>query len=50
LGAKLPVARRCACQRIAVDGATPNRVAAARQLIPASIDASNRVRKSIERG
>jgi hypothetical protein len=29
LGEKLPVSRRCACQRIAVAGATPNRTAAA---------------------
>lgn len=50
LGAKLPVARRCACHRIAGEGATPNRAAAARQLVPASIAASSRVRKSIERG
>jgi hypothetical protein len=34
LGAGSPVARRCACHRIAVDAATPNRTVAARQLIP----------------
>jgi hypothetical protein len=50
LGAKLPVARRCARHRIAVDGVNPNRTAAPRQLAPASIAASSRVRKFIERG
>jgi hypothetical protein len=44
----LPVAVRCDCQRIAVDAATPNLAAAARLLIPPSIAASNRDRKSIE--
>jgi hypothetical protein len=37
LGAKLPVARRCASPRIAVDGDPPNRAAADRQLISPSI-------------
>jgi hypothetical protein len=44
----LPVAVRCDCQRIAVEGATPNLAAADRLLIPLSIAASNRDRKSIE--
>ena len=46
----MPVFWRCPCQRIAVDGATPKRAAAARQLIPSSIAARSRERKSIERG
>ncbi len=50
LGAKAPVSRRCACQRMAVDGATPKRAAAPRQLSPPSIAARSRVRKSIDRG
>ena len=49
LGEKSPVSRRCACQRIAVDGATPKRVAVARQLIPSSTAARSRERKSIGR-
>jgi hypothetical protein len=35
---------------MAVEGATPNRAAAARQLIPSSIEAITRARKSIESG
>lgn len=50
LGAKSPVSRRCASQRITVDGATPNRTAAPRQLMPPSIAAKARARKSIDRG
>lgn len=41
--------RRCPDHRIAVDGAIPNRTAAARQLRPWSIAAKTRTRKSIER-
>jgi hypothetical protein len=50
LAAKAPVSRRSAYQRIAVEGATPNRAAAARQLNPLSIAAKSRERKSIESG
>jgi len=48
-GAMSPVSRCCARQRTAVEGATPNRSAAARQLDPLSTAAKSRVRKSIER-
>jgi hypothetical protein len=41
---------RVAPKRIAVEGATPNRAAAARQLNPLSIAAKSRERKSIESG
>ena len=34
MGAKLPVSRRCASQRIAVEGATPNRVAERLDVVP----------------
>ena len=42
--------RRCRCQRISVDGATPNRTAPARQLILSSIADKRRERKSIGKG
>lgn len=50
LGAKSPVSRRRACPRIAVEAATPNRLEAARQLIPPFTAAKSRERRSIERG
>lgn len=49
-GSKLPVARRCASQRITDDTDTPKRPAAARQLIPASTAANARFLKSIASG
>jgi putative transposase len=49
-GAKLPVDRRCASQRITDDTDTPNRPAAARRLILASTAASARLLKSIASG
>lgn len=49
-GSKLPVARRCASQRITDDTDTPKRPAAARQLIPASPAANARFLKSIASG
>lgn len=50
LAAKVPVSRRRAYQRIAVEGATPNRAPAARQLNSLSIAAKIRERKSIGSG
>jgi len=44
------VLRRWSCQRITVAAATPNRRAAARQLIPSSTAASARDRRSIDNG
>ncbi len=49
-GAKLPVARLCASQRITDDTDTPKRPAAARRLIPASTAANARLLKSIDSG
>lgn len=49
-GAKPPVSRRCASQRITDDTDTPKRPAAARRLIPASTAASARALKSIDSG
>jgi hypothetical protein len=49
-GSKLPVARRCASQRITDATDTPNRPAAARRLIPASTAANARLLKSIDSG
>jgi len=46
----VPVLRRWSCHRITVAAATPNRTAAARQLIPSSTAASARERKSIDNG
>jgi len=50
LGAKLPVARRAATQRMTDDTPTPKRFAAARRLMPASTAAKARVRRSMESG
>jgi len=47
-GAKDPVDRRSMSQRIAVDGATPYRAAAARRLKPVSIASITRSLRSIE--
>ena len=49
-GAKPPVARRDASQRITEDTETPNRLAEARRLIPASTAANARTLKSIANG
>jgi hypothetical protein len=49
-GAKLPVERRAASQRITDEIDTPNRPAAARRLIPPSTAASARALKSINSG
>ena len=49
-GAKLPVARRAASQRITEDTDTPKRAAAARRLIPLSTAASARARRSTDSG
>ena len=49
-GAKLPVARLCASQRITDDTDTPKRPAAARRLIPTSTAANARLLKSIDSG
>lgn len=49
-GSKLPVARRDASQRITEDTDTPNRLAAARRLDPASTAASARDRISMDSG
>jgi hypothetical protein len=49
-GAKDPVVRRASSQRIAVDGATPYRAAAARRPRPASIAAITRSLSSMESG
>ena len=48
-GAMSPASRCCTRQRTAVDGATPNRSAAARQLDCLSTAAKSRARRSIER-
>lgn len=49
LGSKVTSLAPLPCQRIAVDGATPNRTAAERQLIPSSTAAKSRERKSIDK-
>ena len=49
-GAKPPVSRRAASQRITEDTDTPKRPAAARRLIPPSTAASARALKSMESG
>ncbi len=50
LAAYAPVLRRWSCQRITVAASTPNRRAAARQLIPSSTPANARDLKSIDNG
>ena len=49
-GAKLPVSRLCASQRITDEIETPKRPAADRRLIPASTAANARLLKSIDSG